>query len=225
MYRYLALFIYVASMTTAAAGDRQPARIGDGERSLASLIRFPELKGDTTVMLRCAVRVRDDGEMKDNGCYVDSPADQLFISEINKAARKARLVPASIDGKRREIYFQYRVEFAKKGEEQTVTVYENPGVQENIDAYGIDHVAAQRAIGKERWQEECPSRAQYLVWLKAHVAPDGQQSSLSLTHGSGITPTPRCQQAILDSVSGSLFFPALHAGEPVPSTYVEPFGN
>jgi hypothetical protein len=163
--------------------------------------------------------------MEKNGCYNESPSDQLFIPAINKAAGKARMQPASLDGRNLEVYFQYRVKFEKKGDETTVTVLENPGVTENAEAYGEDHVAPQRAIGKERWQATCPSRAQYLVWLRAHVAPDGTVSNASLTHGGGIMPTPRCQQAILETVQGSVFFPALDDGQPVPSTYVEPFGN
>jgi hypothetical protein len=205
--------------------DRTAAQSLGGEDALETLIEFPELKGDTTAMMRCAARVQGNGKFKDNACAASGPADQVFTVPINKAARKARLAPAVADGGNREIYFQYRVEFIKKGDDETVNVYPNPGVQENIDAYGPHHVAAQRAIGKEKWQDVCPARAQYLVWLKAHVAEDGSQSNLSLTHGAGLTPTPRCQQAILDAVEASIFFPALADGEPVPSTYVEPFGN
>jgi len=205
--------------------ERTAAQLGAGEDALETLIEFPELKGDTTAILRCAARVQENGKLKDNGCAATGPADQIFLVPINEAARKARVTPAMADGRNKEIYFQYRVEFAKKGDERTVNVYPNPGVQENVQAYGPDHVAAQRAIGKEKWQDVCPERAQYLVWLKAHVAEDGSQSNLSLTHGNGLTPSPRCQQAILDAVEASIFFPALADGEPVPSTYVEPFGN
>lgn len=205
--------------------ERTAALLGSGEDSLQKLIKFPELRGDTTATIRCAARVQDNGKMKDNGCAATSPADHVFTEPINKAARKARLIPAQADGRKMEIYFQYRVEFVKKGDESVVNVYPNPGVQENVEAYGPDHVAAQRAIGKEKWQDVCPERAAYLVWLKAHVSEDGTPGNLSLTHGGGIRPTPRCQEAILESAEASVFFPALSDGEPVPSTYVEPYGN
>ena len=225
--RYLALIIGVFSLAASGVvqAQKQPARVGSGEDSLGSRIEFPELKGDATAIVRCAAQVEDGGDMEKNGCYNESPSDQLFIPAINDAARKARMQPASVDGRGLEIYFQYRVKFEKKGDATTVTVLENPGVTENVEAYGEDHVSAQRAIGEERWQQECPSRAQYLVWLRAHVAPDGIVSNASLAHGGGITPTPRCQQAILETVENSIFFPALDDGQPVPSTYVEPFGN
>jgi hypothetical protein len=227
MNKVFPLFIVaaLALFSGEARAERAAAELGAGEDTLAKLIKFPELKGDTTAMIRCAARVEGSGKMKDNGCAATTPADQVFIVPINKAAKKARLVPAKADGREQEIYFQYRVEFIKKGDDLTVNVYPNPGVQENIDAYGPNHVAAQRAIGKEEWRDVCPERAQYLVWLKAHVAEDGTPSNLTLTHGAGLNPTPRCGQAILGSAGASLFFPALADGEPVPSTYVEPYGN
>jgi len=223
--RAVLVMLAVILAPAALAQQRTPAQFGSGEKSLPALIEFPELKGDTTVTLRCAALVQPDGDMEMNGCYAENPADQLFIKKIVDAAKKARMQPAVADGTARTVYLQYRVQFAKKGDEETINVWPNPGVQENIDAYGEDHVAAQRVVGKEPWQEACPKSAAYLVWLKAHVAPDGTLSNPSLTHGSGLNPPPRCQEAILETVSSSLFFPALAGGEPVPSTYVEPFGN
>lgn len=227
MYKPFSL-ICTASLLFAAGtalAERTAAQFGTGDDTLAKRIEFPELRGDTTAVLRCAARVQTDGDMEDNGCYVESPADQVFVDPINKAARKAELVPATADGREYEIYLQYRVRFTKAGDDATVDVWLNPGITENIEAYGEDHIAAQRVIGEEKWQDVCPARAEYLVWLKAHVAHDGTPSNLSLSHGAGLTPSPRCQQAILRTVEQSLFFPALADGEPVPSTYAEPFGN
>jgi hypothetical protein len=227
MYKWFMTLVVVALSLSPgeSRAERTAAMLGSGEDSFSRLIKFPELKGDTSAIIRCAARVEASGKMKDNGCAANTPADQIFAVPINKAAKKARMTPAVADGREKDVYFQYRVEFIKKGDEETVNVYPNPGVQENIEAYGADHVAAQRAIGNEEWEDVCPARAQYLVWLKAHVAEDGTPSNLSLTHGGGLKPTPRCEEAILSSAGTSLFFPALADGEPVPSTYVEPYAN
>lgn len=221
-------FLLLPLLSLAAAGahaDRVPAQADTGEDGLEQRIEFPELRGDITAVLRCAARLQRNGRLKDNGCYVESPADRVFIEPINRAARRARFKPATLDGRALEIYLQYRVQFVKEGEDERVSVWLNPGVAENVEAYGQDHVAAQRVIGKERWEDVCPSRADYLVWLRAHVAEDGSASSASLTHGAGINPSPRCREAILATIGESEFFPALADGEPVPSTYMEPFGN
>lgn len=219
------VLVGVSLLPDESRAERQAALLSTGEDSLARRIEFPELRGDTTASIRCAARIQTNGKMKDNGCASTTPSDQVFIVPINKAARKARLSPAVADKRNREVYLQYRVEFVKEGDEETIKVYPNPGVQENVEAYGPDHVAAQRTIGKEEWQDVCPERAQFLVWLKAHVAEDGTPSNLSLTHGGGLNPPPRCEEAILATAGESLFFPALADGEPVPSTYVEPYGN
>lgn len=227
MYKSVpALALLACSFFTAdALAQRTPALFGSGEESLPSLIEFPELQGDTTVTLRCAALAEEDGNLEMNGCYAERPADELFIEPIIEAAEDANVQPAVIDGDERTVYLQYRVKFTKKGKEQTIDVYPNPGVQENIDAYGQEHVAAQRVVGDEEWQDICPENARYLVWLKAHVSPEGVPGNLSLEHTAGINPTARCRQAILDTVSSSPFSPALADGEPVPSTYVEPFSN
>ena len=155
-----------------AYAQRVPAMLDSGEKALPPLIEFPELKGDTSVILRCAALVEPSGKMKMNGCYAENPADQLFIKNIVDAAKDARIAPATIDGKAQTVYLQYRVRFVKKGSEQTIDVFPNPGVQENIDAYGEGHVAAQRVVGKEKWQDECPKNAAYLVWLRTASRQD-----------------------------------------------------
>jgi hypothetical protein len=136
MYKWsLAVIFLILSLAPGESrAERMAAMLGTGEDSLPELIEFPELKGDTSAVIRCAARVEDSGKMKDNGCAASSPADQIFIEPINKAAKKARLTPAVADGREAGIYFQYRVEFIKKGDEDTVNVYPNPGVQENIEA-------------------------------------------------------------------------------------------
>ena len=219
------LLIVTLLLSAGANAERVPAQADTGDDGLEHRIEFPELRGDTTAALRCAARLQKNGRMKDNGCYVESPADQIFVEPINRAARRARFKPAMLDGRAQEIYLQYRVQFVKKDDDEQVTVWLNPGVAENVEAYGPHHVAAQRVIGKERWQDVCPERADYLLWLKAHVAENGAASSASLTHGAGLNPSPRCRDAILATIEESEFFPALADGEPVPSTYMEPFGN
>lgn len=208
-----------------AAAERLPATFDHEEAALAGRIEFPSLVGDASATVRCAARVTRSGKMEDNGCYANEPGDRAFVPQINAAAKKARLNPASFDGRKREVYVQYRVAFVKKGDDETVTIYNNPGLTENIEAYGEDHVAAQRAITGEDWQKVCPKRTRYLVWAKAHVAETGEQSSLSLLPGEGVPLTRECRDAIIATLQESQFTPAYADGEPVPSSFIEPFGN
>ena len=65
----LCFAILIASLVLAPGegrAERTAALLGSGENSLQELIKFPELKGDTTATIRCAARVGGNGKMKDN---------------------------------------------------------------------------------------------------------------------------------------------------------------
>lgn len=204
-----------------------PASFGDPSAEMAvwNFIEFPDVKGDVTASMVCAVIALSNGKFKDNGCYLENDFDQPFAGAMFKASRKARLLPATIDGKGKNVYLQYRVKFVKKGESAQVILYPNPGVQENIDEYGELHSAAQRLIGKEKWQHACPKKKRYLVMARAHVDTEGKASSVTLTHGGGIVPPVACQDAIIRNIAESAYIPAFVDGVSVPSTFLEPFGN
>jgi hypothetical protein len=107
-----------------------------------------------------------------------------------------------------------------------VRIFPNPGYQENVLAYGIDHVAGQRVIGKnEPWNEACPSRAHYRVIARAYLGEDGRADNPSIEFGNGIRPIASCLDAIKQTLVDSLYTPAMSEGAAVPSTYVELFGN
>ncbi|MGH8223096.1 MAG: hypothetical protein ACREQZ_08985 [Woeseiaceae bacterium] len=221
----LFLILFLASWP--ATAERVPALFGDGsnERHFRTLLGFPEVSGDVSLVMLCFSQIEDSGKMTETGCLIRNNAEKLFFDAIDKAAKKAQLVPARIDGRARKIYLQFRVEFIKEGDSRRINMYANPGDAENIEAYGEDHVAAQRVIGKEAWMKVCPSNAQYGVTARAHVSVEGIASSTSLAHGYGIVPTGPCQQAIIEAIETSAYAPAMVDGEAVPSAYVEPFSN
>lgn len=202
-----------------------PANFSDGETSLSSLIEFPKLRGDASVAIFCLGLLTKKGKLEEHGCYQRNPGDETFVAEIYKAIKKARLTPAIYNGKPTTVVFQYRIQFVQKGEEQEMNFVANPGYAENVEAYGQDHIAAQRLFGEETWQKACPKQARFVVLAKANVDYDGTPGAVSLTPAEGIPITGKCQQAIIDNVLQSRFIAAMADGEPVPSTFVEPFGN
>ncbi|MDZ7643420.1 MAG: hypothetical protein U5K76_03825 [Woeseiaceae bacterium] len=215
----------LACASAASADERVPATFDHAEDNLATKIEFPEFKGDAAARLRCAARVAGSGKFGDGGCYAHTAGDEVYIEAINKATKKARMNPATIDGRALDVYVQYQVEFTKKGDEQTIRIYNNPGLEEMIDAYGDDHIAPQRGLTREAWQQVCPQRTRWLVWAKAHVAPDGTASSFSIVPGEGAAITENCREAILATLNESVYLPAMDDGETVPSSFIEPFGN
>lgn len=212
----------------AIAQDLRPANFDyeEEDRRMDSLIAFPEAKGDISVVLSCFSQIQTSGKMESTACYLKNNYDEPFVMAVNKAAKKARANPAMIDGQPQTVYLQFRVEFIKEGDDERIHFYMNPGYEENVKAYGYEHIAGQRVIGKnEAWNAVCPKRARFAVWVKAYLGEDGRADSPSLVHADGIMPTAACQDAIKQTIINSRYTPAYADGEPVPSTFVEPFGN
>jgi len=203
----------------------QPASFGDHEKSLGRLSEVPELRGDTLVTILCIGILEDNGKFDGHGCFQRDPGDGTFISRIYDAAKKARLTPATYGGREVDVVFQYQVQFRQKDEERTLGLLPNPGVEENVEAYGPEHSAAQRLLHRGSWEKDCPQQTAYRVLVKANVDLDGTPSAVSVNHVSGIPITARCEQALERTILDSRFIPAFDDGEAVPSTYAELFGN
>ena len=222
------LLCLAAAVSADAADGRIPANFDheDPKRQFAKLLKFPETKGNLTVVLNCFSQVESSGKMKDTGCYMKDNFDTPFVVAVADAAKKARMNPAMINGKPRRIFLQFRVAFKAEGEDRIIRYYLNSGYEENMQAYGTDYIAGQRVIGKkEPWQDVCPKSAKFGLWARAYLGEDGQVSNVSLVHGNGIMPVARCQDAIKQTILASTFTPAQSDGVPVPSTFVEVFGN
>ena len=224
--RFIVFFAMFGASLAATAGIT-PANLGgpEAERYLLRFIEFPETHGDAEVRLQCVAIIKGSGKMQDAGCFIRNNWDPDFAEAVQKASEKAAFAPA-MDGKKgKRIAMMFRVEFLKTGDEKTINVFLNPGVEEMLEAYGQDHISAQRVMGKETWQKACPRHARWLVHVRAHVNEEGVASSVDLVHGGGIVPTGTCQQALIETITLSPFAPATVGGEPVPSSYEESFGH
>jgi len=208
-----------AQVSSASLGDP------NAKRNLIRLLDFPDTEGDATELLECQSILKSNGKMKDASCYLKNNWDADFAEAVQKASKKAVLVPAHIGKTAKDIALMFQVEFLKKGDEKSINIYLNPGDPEMVQEYGKDHVSAQRIMGRENWQNECPKHSKWVVLAKAFISEAGVASSVDLAHGGGITPTGPCLKAIVKTVTSSTFAPATVDGVPVPSGYTEPFGN
>ena len=213
--------------TCTAQAQLQPATLGDpeAERYFLKHIGFPETQGDASVTISCLAIVKGSGRLKDTQCFIKDNWDPDFAQSIEQAAKKAELSPAHMDDKTRTVGILFQVVFLKKGDDRSITLLLNPGMEEMVEAYGKGHISAQRVMGKEDWGKKCPKHAKWLVYAQSHVDESGVASSVELGHGSGIIPTGPCQQAIIDTTTSSEFAPAMVDGVAVPSVYIEPFGG
>lgn len=212
----------------AAENPFTPAHFGyeEEDKKLVSRLYFPDIKGDVDVKLLCFTQLETNGKMKNTGCMAEDQFDAPFAQAISEAAKKARMTPATIGGKKVKVFVQFGAQFTQKGEDRQVKLTLNPGYPENVEAYGEEHVAAQRVIGKrEPWQDVCPTRARFVVWAIAYVGENGESDSPSINHADGVLPTAACQESIMETIVASSYVPAIVDGVAVPSTFVELFSN
>ena len=226
--RMTAAALLLLLATAAGAQVTRPANFdfAEADRRMDTLLEFPEIKGDISVVMSCFARIKASGRMNGTSCYLQNNYDEPFARAVMAAGKKVKMNPAIVGGKAREIFLLFRVSFIKEGDNQTIDYYLNPGYEENVNAYGPRHVAGQRVIGRnEPWNDACPKRAKWLVWLRAYLGPDGRADNPTVQHVNGIRPTQSCSEALENTITSSLYTPALADGEPVPSTFVEPFSN
>ena len=224
--RFGALLALLAAPVICIA-QMTPAHLGspDSENYFLKLIPFPETHGDATVNMQCQTIVKTNGRLDKPGCYIQNNWEPPFAEAVTLGGKKAEFVPAMDGDKPRKVGFLFQIQFVKKGDDHAMHIFLNSALEENIEEYGQDHLGAQRAMGKENWSDKCPKRKQWVAIARAHVDEMGVASSVDLVHGSGIIPPSACQEALVQLISSSKFAPASVDGVPVPSTYVEPFGN
>ncbi len=170
-----------------------------------------------------------------NPALINGKPQEVYLQfrvEFTSDAVKKAPIPKPAEGEE-ELSKKEKKKLDKKLEAEAIAranrrvdIYLNPGYEENVAAYGYDHVAGQRVIGKnEVWTEACPRRAKYAVWVRAYLSEEGEVGNPSIDHADGVMPTANCQNAIKETILASTFTPAMADGIPVPSSFIELFGN
>ena len=227
--RRLSAAVTIVLVSGTAFAQSTPAMPGDpnAEKYFPKLIEFPETQGDANVRLFCQAMLKKNGKVDQSGCAIQNAWEPDFASAVAKGAKKAQFVPATIDGDGIEVLIYFQVEFLKTQEDgESINVYMNSAITENVEEYGENYIEAQRVFKKiGPWAKICPKRADWILYALAHIDEQGTPSSVNLEHGGGIVPTGECQSAIIEAIESSRFIPAIVDGVPVPSSYIEPFGN
>ena len=113
--RLLPLALLIFAGTAWPAEGSRPASFDHPEpdRQFAKVIVFPrEVKGKVELVLDCVARIQPSGRLKDTGCYSENQYEQAFTSQVIKASKRARMIPALVNGKPYETYMQFRIAFA-----------------------------------------------------------------------------------------------------------------
>lgn len=225
MTSYFYLFVLSIMLMNTVIADSRSANFEVKENSLLSKLNFPEIKGNTSVLISCSGIIKKNKKLDQALCYKNQAGDEVYIQEIYKAIKKSRFNPAIINKKVVEVFLQFRVYFKQDENDKIIQLISNAGYEENIEAYGMNYTAAQRVLGEEEWQKHCPKYNRYRLLSKAHLSQNGIASNANVTPLNGININQKCNLLINFTINNSQYIPAHANNEPIPSTYIELFGN
>ena len=222
IYSILVIIVFFSNILLASS---QSATFFHSEDSLLSKLIFPKIKGNTTTFISCSGVIKKNKKIENVICYKNQAGDEIYIQEIYRVIKKSRFTPAQINKKPVAVFIQFRILFKQTDDESKIKIFSNSGYEENVSAYGMNYIGAQRLIGKEKWVKNCPKYNRYRALSKTHVAPSGQASNANLKLLNGIKISDKCANSILSSLNHSQYIPAFKANNTLPSTYIELFGN
>lgn len=198
--------------------EYSPADFMEGEKTLHARIKFPKWDEDIALSVRCDARLSRYGTILSNWCFANGDKYAVFEKEIHRAAKRAKLNPAMVDGMKEAVWFQYIVTFYKKGKERAITIHPNYGLE--ADKSGRDYTSPQRYSKGVRYFFNRCRLARTKIWIKARIDEKGKAHDVELVDGNGGN---RCIKNLTYKFALGKFIPAHLDGKPVSALYMEAF--
>jgi len=190
-----------------------------GKRSIENLIKFPEtnLSGELAVV--CSSRATAKGRIQNARCSSPEDPELDFTMAVSRKFNSARVIPATVNGRKEEVDFQFTVVFSQNGEEQNIVVHENNG--KNIERFGNDYTSAQR-YSPNPFPVRCSGwRRDDLIIEVAIVEKTGRAKAVEIMSSTAGVDA-RCKDALETQLSAARWIPASSNGEFVESVWVNP---
>ncbi len=212
--------ITLTSTAQSVAEDFLPAEFGKAKNEFETAIKIEDLIISEEIIIKCASRVRQRGQLIVISCYRDEHTNALALeleNRIKEAARGLRISPAAVNGDRVQIWYNFTVVFTPTPDGNLIEVIGNHLFNEAV--LGRDYIAAQRFDYPVFRKSGCtmPSSGIFVV---VSVDSVGRITDIGTTDdGTHADCADRSMRNILDGK----FIPAHKDGMPVESVYVEIF--
>jgi hypothetical protein len=189
-----------------------------GAETIAELISFPDMEGDVSVALHCALHVQSSAIFS-SFCLAPDSRTRAFEESLKAAMPRLRVSTARLDGRRKPVWIPYSVEFLKRGDDEQVRLYQNYGTE--AARYGSDYTGPQRVLSySDPVSRACEtSQPGQVVWVRATVTADGQPEGIRVVTAT----TDACRDQIEALFADSSYIPAHVQGKPVSAELLEPF--
>jgi hypothetical protein len=224
--KQLLLLISLFLVTFASAGlaaDEAPrfthARFIEGDRSMQTLIDFPDIDQDTEVTVTCTGHASAKGRLRDARCSAPNDPGLKFTMAVSRRFNSTRLTPARVSGKTEQVDFQFTVVFRKAAQIETIEVY--PHNMKNVDRLGLDYLGAQR-YSVHPWPARCRDFTRDdLIMEVAIVNELGVPRDFDIL-AANFGLSAACRDGFANHLRNGLWIPAMYNGEFVESVWANP---
>lgn len=218
----LVLAAFVCALPALSQENSAPythATFQPGKRSIGNLIKFPKAGFSGALAVICSSKATAKGRLKDARCSSPQDPDLAFTMAVSRRFNSARVIPATVNGKKEEVDFQFTVVFSRNDEEQRIVVHENNG--KNVDRFGNGYTSAQR-YSPNPFPARCSGwRRDDLIVEVAIVEKTGRAKAVEVMSATAGVDA-RCKDALQTQLSDARWIPATSNGEFVESVWVNP---
>jgi hypothetical protein len=208
----LSCLLLVSLAVSAQDADQQaelpamvPADMGPGPDPWNGLIRFPKGKEDVNVFIKCQGVITINGRVHDSMCVTDDPNHWQYTTALDRVLGTARVHPAVVDGRARQVLTVFSFLFVRKQQEEKIALFQNDMTSK--DALGFTYVAPQLYYNPVSNCGVCGPNRRYFQRYTVHVDGTG---AITLPPGYD-----RCQVCWDTYAEGLKFIPGHLNGKPV----------
>jgi len=215
----IALVYVLPTFAQQSESNYTHATFQPGKRSIENLIKFPkaDLNGELAVI--CSSKATAKGRLRDARCSSPQDPDLKFTMAVSRRFNSSRVIPATVNGRKEEVDFQFTVVFSKVDGQENIFVRENNG--KNIERLGNDYTSAQR-YSPNPFPVRCSGwRRDDLIVEVAVVQKNGRAKAVEIM-SSTAGADARCQDALETQLKNARWIPAKLDGEFVESVWVNP---
>ena len=198
------------------------ARFVDGKRSMQNLIDFPDIDFDVEITVSCTGHATAKGRLRDARCSAPNDPDLKFTMAVSRRFNSTRLTPATVNGKKEEVDFQFVVIFRKEGEIESHNIYLHN--MKNADRLGLDYIGAQR-YSIHPWPRRCgDSPLPDLIMEVAVVDEHGTPREFEIL-SANFALSATCREGFSTHLENGRWIPALYDGQFTESVWANPRVN
>ena len=207
----------------------QPAIFGEFKKQFISKIKIPSNYNDFSIIIRCSGAIRANGrfangvqaicDQQDNSVGLEGQSFSFIFSQISKASKNLQVEPASVNGIKKNIWFNFHVNINKADGRLSITVNENHLI--NASLLGTEYIASQRfEPSKIPFISNCLRRRNSMT-IGANVSSTGSASGYNIIGNDN--PSNSCVRSVERTIEESGFIPAFVDAQPVNSVWTELF--